>query len=106
MKNYLLTLGCCFILFSLPVLGQTSAKPGMQTYSPYTPEQLKFFNDQPISPAEGPFGPVDPSKLVKKPKKSSFDSKYYQQPEGEEEAESLETESADPYQAITPTISF
>lgn len=97
---FLLSMG-----LSLAALGQTSS--GMTTYSPYTPEQIREFNKQAISPAEGPFGPVDPTvQQQRAANRQSIDSKYYRQPTGEEEAEALETESADPYQPMSPTISF
>ena len=80
---------------------------GMQTYSPYTPQQIKEFNSQPLTPVEGPFGPVAPNaREMNLSKKPSIDSKYYSQPKGEEEAEALETESAEPYQPMSPVISF
>ena len=80
---------------------------GMQTYSPYTAEQMQELNNQPLAPVEGPFGPVNPSpQQLSLSKKQSFDSKYFSQPKGEEEAEALETESAAPYQAVSPTITF
>lgn len=83
------------------------ASQSMQTYSPYTPEQLRELNSQPIFPVEGPMGPVGPGAQVLSPKnKSSIDSKFFQQPEGEEEAESLETESAEPYQPMSPVFTF
>ena len=88
---FLLSMG-----LSLAALGQTSS--GMTTYSPYTPEQIREFNKQAISPAEGPFGPVDSTVQQQ--------SAANRQPTGEEEAEALETESADPYQPMSPTISF
>lgn len=82
-------------------------KAGMQTYSPYTPQEIKEFNNQPLTPVEGPFGPVAPNaKQMDPSKKPSIDSKYYSQPKGEEEAEALETESAEPYQPMSPVIRF
>ncbi len=92
---------------SFSIWAQTPPPPGMQTYSPYTPEQIKQFNNQTISPVEGPFGPVDPRAEDQRiSKERALDAKFYKQPEGEEEAESLETQSADPYQPISPAISF
>jgi hypothetical protein len=91
---------------SLTVMGQASS--GMTTYSPYTPEQIREFNQQPISPVEGPFGPVNPNvqEQERAAKRQSIDSKYYRQSTGEEEAEALETESAEPYQPMKPVLTF
>lgn len=98
----------CLLLIGSSVLAQTPApSTGMQTYSPYTPQQIKELNSQPLSPAEGPFGPVAPSaREMDLSKKQSIGSNFYSQPKGEEEAEALETESAAPYQPISPVISF
>ena len=86
---------------------QAQANQGMQTFSPYSTEQLQEFNNQVISPVEGPMGPVVPNAqemdLSKKPK---LDSKFYNNPEGEDEAEALETQSADPYQPMSPVLTF
>ena len=93
------------IVFSL--LAQTPSNQGTQTFSPYTSEQLKSFNAQKISPAESPFGPVDlTQQQLNLQKKPSLNSKFFNVPEGEQEAEALETESADPYQPMTPAMSF
>jgi len=91
---------------SLAVIAQTNS--GMTTYSPYTPEQIREFNQQPISPVEGPFGPVNPNvqEQERAAKRQSIDSKYYRQSTGEEEAEALETESAEPYQPMKPVLTF
>ena len=72
------------------------------TYSPYTKEQLEEFNSQPISPTIS----VDEVDGQTNNPRSAAHSKYFRQPEGEEEAEALETESADPYMPIEPTFSF
>ncbi|MBU3616811.1 hypothetical protein ICN20_06190 [Polynucleobacter sp. JS-Polo-80-F4] len=81
--------------------------PGSTTYSPYTSQQIKEFNSQTLSPVEGPFGPVDPrAEDLRIAKERTLDSKFYNQPEGEEEAEAIETQSADPYQATKPIITF
>ena len=93
------------LLAAIPFV-QAQPNQGMQTYSPYTPEQLRELNTLPIFPVEGPMGPVGPGAQVLSPKKSPVDSKYFRQPEGEEEAESLETESADPYQPMQPVMTF
>lgn len=94
------------LLTSLSVLAQAPEKPGMRTYSPYTPEQLKEFNNQPISPVEGPMGPVEPNSRQMDLTKPSFNSKFYYRPEGEEEAEAQETESAQPFQPTSPIMTF
>lgn len=98
----------CLLLMGFPVCAQTPApSTGMQTYSPYTPQQIKELNSQPLSPVEGPFGPVAPNaRDMNLSKRQSIDSKCYNQPKGEEEAEALETESAAPYQPLSPVISF
>ncbi|MBU3538047.1 hypothetical protein ICN36_03815 [Polynucleobacter sp. UK-Gri1-W3] len=81
--------------------------PGSTTYSPYSPQQIKEFNNQTLSPVEGPFGPVDPrAEDLRIAKERAVDSKFYSQPQGEEEAEAIETQSADPYQATKPIITF
>jgi hypothetical protein len=81
--------------------------PGSTTYSPYTPQQIKGFNNQTLSPVEGPFGPVNPrAEDLRIAKERAADSKLYSQPEGEEQAEAIETQSTDPYQATKPVITF
>jgi hypothetical protein len=78
-----------------------------QTFSPYTPEQLQEFNRQPISPIETPAGPVylETPALRQKPN-APFDSRYLKNPDGEEQAEAQEVESAAPFEPISPTFSF
>lgn len=78
-----------------------------QTFSPYTPEQIQEFNNQPIAPMETPSGPVyvDPPPVSQKPK-VPFDSRYVKNPDGEEQAEAQETESAAPFQPIPATFTF
>ena len=94
-------------LLSFAVSAQTEPSKGMKTYSPYSPEQIKAFNAQPLSPVEGPFGPVAPNAQERRAaNKKSFDSQFYSNPEGEEEAQALEMQSADPYQPTSPTIKF
>lgn len=79
----------------------------MQTFSPYTPEQLKAFNDQKASPAEGPFGPVElTQQQINLQQKQRLNSKSFNVPVGEQEAEALETQSADPYQPMSPVVTF
>lgn len=86
-----------FSLFGVTVQGQT--------YSPYTPAQIQEFNNQPLSPAEGPFGPVKP-RLVPAQPQSTLDSRYIKNPDGEEQAEAQEAESAAPFEPIPSTITF
>ncbi len=78
-----------------------------QTFSPYTPEQIQEFNNQPIAPMETPAGPVylDPSVVSQKPK-VPFDSRYVKNPDGEEQAEAQEVESAAPFEPIPATFTF
>ncbi|WP_255536911.1 hypothetical protein [Polynucleobacter sp. AP-Capit-er-40B-B4] len=81
--------------------------PGSTTYAPYSSQQIKEFNSQTLSPVEGPFGPVDPrAEDLRLSKERALDSKFYNQPKGEEEAEALEMQSADPYQATKPVLTF
>lgn len=95
------------MVVSFAVLGQTLSSQGIQTFSPYTPEQLKSFNDQKISPVEGVFGPVDlTQQQINLQAKQQLNSKSFNVPVGEQEAEVLETESAEPYQPMTPVITF
>ena len=98
----------CLLLINFSASAQDApSKTEMKTYSPYTQQQINEFNNQSLSPVEGPFGPVAPNaKEMNLSKKVPIDSKYYSQPQGEEEAEALETESAAPYQPISPVISF
>lgn len=87
---------------------QTPLKPpGSTTFSPYTPGQIQEFNQQTLSPVEGPFGPVDPrAEDARIAKERAADSKFYSQPQGEEEAEAIEAQSAAPYQVTKPVITF
>ena len=85
---------------------QAQPNQGMQTYSPYTPEQLRELNTQSIFTVEGPMGPVGPGAQVPLPQKPSAGSKYFRQPEGEQEAEAIETQSAEPYQPVKPIVTF
>jgi hypothetical protein len=89
------------------VCAQSPSHSGMETYSPYTPGQLREFNSQPLSPVEGPMGPVSPSSQSGNLRKQVPDSSnFFSQPQGEEEAEALETQSADPYQPMKPVMTF
>lgn len=81
--------------------------PGSTTFSPYSPQQIQEFNRQTLSPVEGPFGPIDPrAEDLRIAKERTADSKFYSQSQGEEEAEAIETQSADPYQVTKPVITF
>lgn len=78
-----------------------------QTYSPYTPEQIQEFNNQPLSPVETPGGPIylEPPP-VSQGSKVPFDARYFQNPEGEEQAEAQGSQSAAPFEPIPATIAF
>lgn len=108
MHTFISKLSLILLLVSLSACTQAPPKPpGSTTYSPYSPQQIKEFNNQTLSPVEGPFGPVDPrAEDIRISKERALDSKFYNQPEGEEEAEALETQSADPYQSTKPIITF
>ena len=95
-----------FTLFIVCGLGFPMLVYG-QTFSPYTPEQLREFNQQPISPTETPMGPVysSPAPVQQAPKRS-FDSRYIKNPDGEEQAEAQEAGSAAPFEPIPATITF
>ena len=72
------------------------------TFSPYTKEQLQQFNSQPIAPTIS-VNEVD----GQSPRPQELrDSKLYQQPLGEEQAEALETQSVDPYTPLQPAVTF
>jgi hypothetical protein len=80
---------------------------GSQTYSPYAPEQLDRFNNQAISPVESPFGPVGiPPREIDLTKNPPGNSKYFSPPQGEQEAEAIETQSPEPYTPSTPVYRF
>lgn len=108
MNQFFSKLGLILLFTGLSACTQTPIKPpGSTTFSPYTPEQIQEFNKQTLSPVEGPFGPVDPrAEDLRIAKERALDAKFYNQPQGEEEAEALETQSADPYQATKPVITF
>ena len=78
-----------------------------QTFSPYTPEQIQEFNNQPLAPVETPAGPVY---LVSPPVSQKptvpFDSRYIKNPDGEEQAEAQSSESAAPFEPIPSTLTF
>ena len=108
MNRFSLQLSPLLLLLGLSACTQTSPKPpGSTTYSPYTPQQIQEFNKQALSPVEGPFGPVDPrAEDLRISKERALDAKFYNQPKGEQEAEAIETQSAEPYQATKPVITF
>ena len=108
MNRFFSKLGVLCLLTGILACTQTPPKPpGSTSYSPYTPQQIKEFNNQTLSPVEGPFGPVDPrAEDLRLAKERAQDSKFYNQPQGEEEAEALETQSTDPYQATKPIMTF
>jgi len=89
------------LIFTLPMTAIA------QTYSPYTPEQIQEFNNQPIAPIETPAGPVylERPPVSQKPN-VPFDSRYIKNPEGEEQAEAQGAESAAPFEPIPATITF
>lgn len=99
-----LVLICLAASLSVQAQSQAPTAQAMETFSPYTPAQIQQFNQQSISPAEGPFGPVDPN--VRQVQKPRFDSQYFSLPVGEQEAQAIETESAQPYEPIPATIRF
>ena len=107
MKLHPIKFAYCLLLIGISTAAMGQANSGMTTYSPYTPEQIKEFNNQAISPVEGPFGPVNPSAQQQRAANRKYmDSKYFNQPTGEEEAEAQETESAEPFQPMSPVITF
>ncbi|WP_255558728.1 hypothetical protein [Polynucleobacter sp. AP-Kaivos-20-H2] len=108
MNTFFSKLSPLLLLMGVSACSQTpSLPPGSTTYSPYTPGQVQEFNRQSLSPVEGPFGPVDPrAEDARIAKERASDAKYYKQPQGEEESEAIEAQSADPYQATKPVITF
>ena len=94
----------CLLGWNVLAIAQTSPPLGSKTFSPYTPAQLKALNSRSLTPVEGPFGATT---LNGQPVTSAQSSgKYFSAPEGEEEAEALETQSADPYTPMSPVITF
>ena len=105
--NTSLKLALCLILAGCSAATQGPPPKGSQTGPVYSPEQLREFNNQPVALTEGPFGPVaTPPPKQSLTKKPAGDSKYYSQPQGEQEAEAIETQSADPYTPMTPVYRF
>ncbi len=87
---------CCIYSSQISVLAQPL------TYSPYSKEQLREFNAQPIASAIS-VGEIDGQR---KGSQDFNNAKLYRQPLGEEEAEALETQSADPYMPTKPVMTF
>ena len=78
-----------------------------QTYSPYTPAQLKELNSQPAALPEGPFGPLYPGNTQQyRAQNPAVNSGYVKEPLGEEEAQAVETGSAAPYDPVKPAFTF
>ena len=108
MNTFFSRLSSVLLLMGVLACSQTPPQPpGSDTFSPYTPQQIQGFNKQALSPVEGPFGPVDPrAEDARIAKERASDAKFYNQPQGEEEAETPETQSVDPNQATKPVITF
>lgn len=108
MNTFLSKLSLYLLLIGVSACSQTPPKPpGSTTFSPYSPAQIQEFNQQTLSPVEGPFGPVDQrAEDLRIAKERASDAKFYNQPQGEEEAEAIETQSADPYQTTKPVLTF
>jgi hypothetical protein len=105
--NISLKLALCLVLVGCSTAQQGPPPKGSQTSAVYTPEQLREFNNQPVAFSEGPFGPVaTPPPNQGLTKKTPGNSKYFTQPDGEQEAEAIETQSADPYLPSTPVYRF
>ena len=97
----------CLALVGCSTAKQGPPPKGSQTSPVYSPEQLREFNNQPVAFSEGPFGPVaTPPQKQGMSKGSTGNSKYFNQPQGEQEAEAIETQSADPYLPSTPIYRF
>jgi hypothetical protein len=107
LMNTYLRLALCLTLISCSAT-QGPPPKGSQTGPAYSSEQLREFNNQAISPAEGPFGPVaTPENEIDVTKKPPRNSKYFSPPQGEQEAEAIETQSAEPYTPMsTPVYRF
>lgn len=95
------------LFFGLAASSAISLPTIAQTFSPYTPEQVQEFNSQPIAPIETPSGPIylDPPPVSQKPK-APFDARYVKNPDGEEQAEAQEVESAAPFEPMPATFTF
>jgi hypothetical protein len=78
-----------------------------QTFSPYTASQIQEFNSQAIAPIETPAGPVYiETPAISQGPKTSFDSRYIKNPDGEEQAEGQSAESTVPFKPIPATLTF
>ena len=108
MNSFFSKLSPFLLLISVVACSQAPPKPpGSTNFSPYSPAQIQEFNQQTLSPVEGPFGPVDQRAEDRRiAKERASDAKFYNQPQGEEEAEAIETQSADPYQTTKPVLTF
>jgi hypothetical protein len=105
--NISLKLALCLVLVGCSIAQQGPPPKGSQTSPVYSPEQLKEFNNQLVALSEGPFGPVATPPLKQGlTNKSPRNSKYFSQSNGEQEAEAIETQSADPYTPSTPIYRF
>ena len=105
--NIPLKLALCLALAGCSTAQQGPPPKGSQTSPVYSPEQLREFNNQPVAFSEGPFGPVaSPSPKQGLTKNTPGNSNYFNQPDGEQEAEAIETQSADPYMPSSPIYRF
>jgi hypothetical protein len=105
--NIPLKLALCLALVGCSTAQQGPPPKGSQTSPVYSPEQLREFNNQPVAFSEGPFGPVaTPSPKQGLTKNTPGNSNYFNQPDGEQEAEAIETQSADPYMPSSPIYRF
>jgi len=105
--NIPLKLALCLALVGCSTAQQGPPPKGSQTSPVYSPEQLREFNNQPVAFSEGPFGPVaTPSPKQGLTKNTPGNSNYFTQPDGEQEAEAIETQSADPYMPSSPIYRF
>ena len=78
-----------------------------QTFSPYTASQIQEFNSQAIAPIETPAGPIYiETPAISQGPKTSFDSRYIKNPDGEEQAEGQSAESTVPFEPIPATFTF
>ena len=105
--NIPLKFALCLALAGCSTAQQGPPPKGSQTSPVYSPEQLREFNNQPVALSEGPFGPVaSPAQKQGLTKNMPGNSNYFNQPDGEQEAEAIETQSADPYMPGSPIYRF